>query len=68
MSAAEVIEQFKALPLEEQQTVAEFVRKLPAIEKSTDESTVRYADPARVREISDKVFGENEWLFRKLAE
>jgi len=68
MSAAEVIEQIKALPTEEQKTVAEFIRNLPATEPVGEQSGVRYADPARAKAASQKIFAENEWLFRKLAE
>ncbi len=61
MSAAEVIEQIKALPPAEQNTVAEFIRSLPATESLGEQSTVRYANPEQARIVSQKIFAENEW-------
>lgn len=66
MSAAEIIEQIKVLPAEEQAKVAVFVRNLTS--ENGDESKVRYVDPEKVRVIADRIFEENALLFRKLAE
>jgi hypothetical protein len=68
MSAAEIIEQIKALPPAEQQAVAEFVESLPSVEQATAQSSIRYADLGRVKAVAEGIFDENGELFRKLAE
>jgi hypothetical protein len=67
MSAAEVIEQIKALPREEQREVSEFVRALD--QKEEGQATgPRYADDAAFASAIDKVFDKHDELFRKLAQ
>ena len=65
MSAAEIIEQIKALPAEEQAKIAEFVRELQSA--SGKEPNIRYVDRDNARGIANRVFEENAELFRKLA-
>jgi hypothetical protein len=65
MSAAEIIEQIKALPPEEQREVSRFVRGLA----SPDENrTVRYASDEQARLAGDAVVAEFPGTFRRLAE
>jgi len=56
MSATEVIEEFKQLPLEEQRKVAAFIQKFEAGEVSEE-----------FKRVADRVFTTNDELFRKLA-
>lgn len=64
MSAAQIIEQIKALPVNEQVKVREFVQELA----STGAHPVSYIDREEAREIAGRIFEENAELFRKLAE
>ena len=66
MSAAEIIEQIKALPLEEQREVSRFVRSLPMPEASTP--AIRYASDEEARAAGDAVVAEYPETFRRLAE
>jgi len=66
MSAAEIIEQIKALPAEEQSEVAEFVRELAAAKPQSHE--VRYISVEEAKVIGDRIFENNAELFRKLAQ
>jgi hypothetical protein len=75
MSALEVIEQIKALPPAERRKVADFVReaeKEPASAESTrvEETSagIRYASPEAFEKSMERVFGEHEELFRRLAQ
>lgn len=68
MSAAEIIEQIKALPTSEQREVAAFVQTLETPAGPSAGEKVRYASTGRVGEIADLIFAQNESLFRKLAE
>lgn len=63
MSAAEVIEQIKALPRDEQQRVSEFVRR--EIESA---QAIRYATDEQARAAGDAVVAEFPETFRRLAE
>jgi hypothetical protein len=58
MSAAEVIEEFKQLPHEEQRKVAAFIPELESVGEVSDE----------FKRIADEVFTTNDALFRKLAQ
>ena len=58
MSAAEVIEEIKQLPREEQRKVAAYVHQL----ESTGEVSEEF------KRIADEVFRTNDELFRKLAQ
>ena len=64
MSAAEIIEQIKALPAEEKALVAEFLRG----SEDVNESKVQYVDREKARVTASRIFEENAPLFRKLAE
>lgn len=69
MSAVEVIEQIKALPIEEQRRVAEFVRTLDtSFSRAEAERAIRYADDEPVRAAGDRVAERYPETFRKLAE
>ena len=66
MSAAEIIEQIKALPPDEQAVVADFVTKTTT--STAGESTVRYMDDATFRAAKERVFEIHQELFRRLAQ
>jgi hypothetical protein len=61
MNAAEVIDQFKRLPEDEQGKVFEFILK-------DSSAKVRYADDDAAKAAGEAVFGEHLELFRKLAQ
>ena len=61
MSAAEIIEQIKALPTDEQRQVVQFVGEL--IENSALKSVVRLG----FREAAEEMFDRYDDLFRELA-
>ena len=67
MSAAEIIEQIKKLPRQEQEQVYSFVKCLPDADSLHDEPTVRYMDARKAKAVSAEVFSEHAGLFRKLA-
>jgi hypothetical protein len=62
VSAAEIIEQIKQLPPEEQRQVKEFLGS-----KGEPEG-VKYADDAAFKKASDEVFAKYDNLLRKLAQ
>ena len=65
MSAAEVIDQIQKLPLQEQQKVADFVRRMQAETKSGEtEGEVS----EEFKRVANEVFTKNAELFRKLAQ
>ncbi|HEX8280395.1 MAG TPA: hypothetical protein VF551_03380 [Chthoniobacterales bacterium] len=65
MSASELIEQIKALPPEEMEVVRQFVLNGAS---GTPSAQIRYIDPARARELGERIMSENEELFRRLAQ
>jgi hypothetical protein len=65
MSAAEIIEQIKALPREEQRQVFSFVR---SAEAEPVEPKVQYMDMATFRAAKERVFEKHSELFRRLAQ
>lgn len=65
MSAAEIIEQIKRLPLEEQQQVREF---LQAKEQNAVEPPVEYIPRSDLERTAKEIFKKHETLFRKLAQ
>ena len=65
VSAAEIIEQIKALPPDEKAAVVDFVNKLEA--GAPPAKTVRYATPEQAKAAGDKVVQQHEEVFRKLA-
>ena len=67
MSAAEIIEQIKALPPEERLQVVSFVRTV-AEEASSENSGVRYVDDRTFDAAVERVFEQHAELFKKLAE
>jgi len=65
MSASEVIEQIKHLPVEEQRTVYQFLREhIPATEMAEDSNPPVSEEFKRV---ADEIFATNAKLFQKLA-
>ena len=67
MSAAEIIEQIKAMTPAQQAEVAAFLRGLESSVVRED-SGVRYISKDEARELSPPIFEENAELFRKLAQ
>ena len=67
MTTAEIIEQIKLLPREEQERVFAFVKGLRDTEALHDEPTVRYMDARKAKAVSAEIFSEHAELFRKLA-
>jgi hypothetical protein len=62
MSAAEIIEQIKALPLEEQREVSRFVHAhVDTVQKETPASE-------SIESIASRIFDRYDPLFKKLAE
>lgn len=62
MSAAELIEQIKALPPAELEIVRNFMLN------GDTASAVRYASDTAFQEVADSVFEKHEELLRKLAQ
>lgn len=67
MSVAEIIDQIRKLPREEQEQVFAFLKSLVEKEALHDESSVRYMDARKAKEVSSEIFSEHAELFRKLA-
>jgi hypothetical protein len=67
MSAAEIIEQIKALSPEERQQVASFIHATEQ-EESSQGPGVRCADDAKFEAVVERVFEKHAELFKKLAE
>jgi len=67
MSAAEIIEQIKALSPEERSEVIAFVRSTENDDAKTD-GAVRYSDDESFEAVADRVFEKHAELFKKLAE
>jgi hypothetical protein len=68
MSAAEIIEQIKALPLEERREISRFLRELSPEDSPGENSDVRYASDAQARAAGNAVVAEYPETFRRLAE
>ena len=70
MSAAEIIEQIKALSPEERSEVSRFLRDLAASDVSSpaENSVIRYATDEQARTAGDAVVAEFPETFRRLAE
>lgn len=66
MSAAEIIEEIKKLPREEQEKVAAFVHATEAEGGMVQPSGEKVGE--EFRRIADEVFTTNAKLFRKLAQ
>ena len=62
MSAREVIRLFDALPAAERKEVADHVMK------SEEASGIRRASADDVKQVMERVFSNNDELFRKLAQ
>jgi hypothetical protein len=65
MSAAEVIEQIKALPPAEKAQVLDFVRTLPRVDKPVG---IEFASDEQAKEAGDRVVKQYEEVFRKLSQ
>ena len=66
VSAAELIEQIKALPPEEQEVVRNFV--LNGDHGPAVESGLKYLDREEARALGAKIMEEQDELFRRLAQ
>ncbi len=66
MSAAEVIEQIKALPADQREEVVQFIHSFKEANPSSPGSELSREE--RFRRASDKVFAEHSELLRRLAE
>ena len=66
MSAIEVIKEVRELPLKEQEQVLDFLQK--TLHSHKPGSDVKYAVDADFDKAADKVFRENDNLFRRLAQ
>jgi len=66
MSAIEVINEVRELPVKEQEQVLEFLQK--TLHPHKPDSNVKYAVDADFEKVADKVFRENDNLFRRLAQ
>ncbi|MBM3837989.1 MAG: hypothetical protein FJ398_08485 [Verrucomicrobia bacterium] len=67
MSALEIIEQIKALPLEEKVEVAKFVQQLD-LKAAASTVEPRYMDEASFATAKQKVFTKHSDLLSKLAQ
>jgi hypothetical protein len=67
MSAAEIIEQIKALSPEEREEVASFFRTEDTNEPAGG-SPVRYVSDETFKSVAKSVFEKHDELFKKLAE
>ncbi len=67
MTVREIIEQIKALPASEQEKVAAFVRDLGS-SVVREESGGAYIPAGEAKDLAQRIFTENEELFRKLAQ
>ena len=67
MSAAEIIEQIKAMTPAQQAEVAALLRGMDSSVVRED-SGVRYISKDEARSLSQPIFEENAELFRKLAQ
>ena len=67
MSAIEVINEVRELPLEEQEQVLSFLQDKLRPHKLA-EGEVTYADDSDFQKAADKVFRKNDNLFRRLAQ
>jgi hypothetical protein len=67
MSAIEVINEVRELPLEEQERVLSFLQDKLRPHKLA-EGEVKYAVDADFEKAADRVFRENDNLFRRLAQ
>jgi hypothetical protein len=65
MSAAEIIEQIKALPREEQRRVFDYVK---AVQGGVGAAPVRFASDEQARQAGDAVVAQYPEVFRRLAE
>ncbi len=67
MTVREIIEQIKALPASEQEKVAAYLRGLES-SVVREEPGSTYIPAGEASELSQRIFAENEELFRKLAQ
>jgi len=67
MSAAEIIEQIKALSPDEQRQVSEFIRGMDHDDEGR-QSDIRYAEKPTFESAVERVFEKHDELFRKLAQ
>jgi hypothetical protein len=65
MSAAEIIEQIKALPREEQRRVFDFLKEA---QQDSSPGTMRFGTDEQARAAGDAVVAQFPEVFRRLAE
>ncbi len=65
MSAAEIIEQIKALPRDEQRRVYDFVK---GAQEGAATAPIRFATDEQARQAGDAVVAQYPEVFRRLAE
>lgn len=64
MSAAEIIEQIKALPPQDRRVVLDFARHAD----TTEPPAVHYAESEEFTAAADRVFAQHDELLKRLAE
>lgn len=67
MSAQEIIEQIKTLPLAEKAEVVKFVHQLGA-ERPVSREKIHYSSPEQAKAAGDQVVRQYEEVFRKLSQ
>lgn len=67
MSAIEVINEVRNLPVQEQEQVLNFLRENLRSHRSAEDG-VKYADEADFKKAAEKVFQKHDNLFRRLAQ
>ncbi|MDB6149952.1 MAG: hypothetical protein JWQ44_1400 [Chthoniobacter sp.] len=65
MSAAEIIEQIKTLPADQQGEVLRYLQQSKPVESH---GGVRYAEPAAFEAAAHRVFEKHDELLRRLAQ
>ena len=72
MTAAEVIEQIKRLPAEEQRKVTDYLRdkceSMSLRDMPVAKTDMQYMDRGRASQLRERIFQKNDELFRMLAQ
>ncbi len=67
MSAIEVINEVRGLPVKEQEQVLNFLQENLRARRAADDG-VKFADDTKFKQAAEKVFREHDNLFRRLAQ
>ena len=67
MSALEVINEVRNLPMQEQEQVLNFLKENLRQHRAVDDD-VKYADDADFKKAAEKIFLKHDNLFRRLAQ